>query len=110
MEVRKIQVLRSEMFFEDVQQVFDYGVDTFGLFAANAFIEELIFRVDCLSFQYELYPECRFIVTKSHKYRNIILGSYLIIYRITFDRIEVLKFISSRMSITKIRGTKNIKI
>jgi toxin ParE1/3/4 len=110
MEVRKIQVVRSEEFYEDVQKAFDYGFDTFGLSAANAFMDELIYRVDCLSFQYELYPECRFIVTKDHRYRNIILGSYLIIYRITSNRIEVLKVISSRMSLSKIKGARNIKI
>jgi len=59
---------------------------------------------------YELHPECRFIVTKNRMYRNIIFGSYLIIYRITPSRIEVLKAISSRMSISKIRTARSIKI
>src|ERR1035437_9930278 len=110
MEKRKIPVVRSEVYFKDIQGVFDYGVETFGLSAADAFIEELIYRVECLSFQYDLHPECRHIPTKSRMYRNIILGSYLIIYRITAERIEVLKAISSRMSVSKIRTPRKIKV
>jgi toxin ParE1/3/4 len=110
MEKKKIPVIRSEEYFKDVQKIFDYGAEVFGLSAADAFIEELIYRVDCLYFQYGLYTECRFIPTKSHIYRNIILGSYLIIYRITPERIEVLRVLHSHTSITKIRGARSIKL
>jgi toxin ParE1/3/4 len=44
------------------------------------------------------------------KYGNIIIESHLVIYRITPEQIEVLKAINSRMSITKIRGARNIKL
>ena len=110
MEKGKIQVVKSEDYYKDIQEVFDYGAEVFGLSAADAFIEELIYRVECLSYQYELHPECRQIPTKSQMYRNIILGSYLIIYWITPKQIEVIKAISSRMSITKIRSSRSIKI
>ena len=110
MEERKIQVVRSQIFSADVQEIFDYGVETFGLYAADAFINDLIYRVDCLSFQHKLHPECHHIPTKNKSYRNIILGSYLIIYRITPHRIEVLKAISSKMSISKIRKVRGIKL
>jgi plasmid stabilization system protein ParE len=110
MEKRQISVVRSEEYYKDVQDIFDYGTEVFGIPTADAFIEDLIYKVECLSFQYQLHPECRHIITKSHMYRNIILASYLIIYRITPDQIEVLRAFSSRMSITKIRSARSIKI
>jgi toxin ParE1/3/4 len=110
MEKGKIPVVKSENYYKDIQEAFDYGVEVFMLSAADAFIEELIYRVECLSFQYELHPECRFIPTKSKLYRNIIIGSYLIIYRITKERIEVLKIMSSRTSVSKIRASRKIKV
>ncbi len=110
MEKRKIQVVRSTIFYQDIQKIFDYGVETFGINSADAFIEDLIYRVECLSYQYEMHPECRFLTTPQRIYRNIILGSYLIIYRITSKKIEVLRAFHSHSSITKIRETKSIKI
>jgi hypothetical protein len=43
-------------------------------------------------------------------YRNIILDSHLIIYRITEERIEVLDIVDSASSMRKIKKTKNIHI
>ncbi|MDR0437721.1 MAG: type II toxin-antitoxin system RelE/ParE family toxin [Bacteroidales bacterium] len=57
---------------------------------------------------YNLYPECRHIPTKSQKYRNIVLDSHLIIYRITEQRIEVLDIVPSASSVSKIRGARSV--
>jgi hypothetical protein len=57
-----------------------------------------------------MYPECRYLRTKSKIYRNIILGSYLVIYRITSDRIDVLKAVSSRTSVSKIKRTRGMRL
>ena len=110
MEKRKIQVVESELFFQDLQALFDYGVETFGLNASDAFVEDLLFRVENLAFQYELHPECRFLVTKKRIYRNIILGSYMILYRIKTNRIEVLRIFHSSSSIRRIKQARSIKI
>ena len=59
---------------------------------------------------YPYYPECRHLATKSRMYRNIILDSHLIIYRITEERIEVLDIVDSASSMRKIKKTKNIHI
>jgi hypothetical protein len=32
------------VFFNDIQNIFDYGVESFGLSAADAFIEDLVYR------------------------------------------------------------------
>ncbi|HAH54103.1 MAG TPA: hypothetical protein DCM02_02135 [Flavobacterium sp.] len=48
--------------------------------------------------------------TKSKKYRNIIFGSYLIIYRITPNRIEVLRAFHGSRSPKIIKKSRSIKV
>jgi len=60
--------------------------------------------------QYLMFPEVRFLFTKNKKYRNIILGSYLIIYRIETEKVEVLRiFHSSQCTPQNIATVKRIK-
>lgn len=110
MEERERFVKFSREFIEDLGQIYTYGLETFGQRQAEQyenFIWRLVFRLET---DYEMYPECRHIPTKFRKYRNIIIESHLVIYRITPEQIEVLKAINSRMSITKIRGVRSIKL
>ncbi len=109
-EVEKKAVKVSKRFDVDIALIFEYGEETFGYTAAKIFIGEIYNYVWNLDSMYLNYPECRHLPTKSHIYRNVILGSYLIIYRITPKQIEVLNVINSRMSITKIRGARSIKL
>lgn len=110
METVKKKVVKSNFYFIDLQEIFEYGEVTFGEKAALIFYEELFSQIENLESQYYLHPECRHLVTKSKKYRNIILGSYLIIYRITNDRIEVLRAFHCSRSPKTIQRSKNIKI
>lgn len=109
-EIEEKEVKISLQFESDIADIFEYGEETFGYAAAKIFIGDIYNYVWNLDRMYLIHPECRHIPTKSKMYRNIILGSYLIIYRISSKRIEVLKAISSRMSIAKIRGARSIKI
>ena len=109
-EIEKKIIKVSKQFDVDIANIFEYGEETFGYTAAKIFIGEIYNHVWNLDSMYLGYPECKHLPTKSRIYRNIILGSYLIIYRITSKQIEVLKAISSRKSITKIRGARSIKI
>jgi plasmid stabilization system protein ParE len=63
-----------------------------------------------LNAQYLLHPECRYLETKNKIYRNIILGSYLIIYRITPNKIEVLRAFHGSRSPKTIAKTRSLKI
>jgi plasmid stabilization system protein ParE len=110
MEAQKRSVILSTSAEHDIQDIFIYGVETFGVNAAEMFKADLVSMIRALESFYEIHPECRHIPTKSRMYRNIILGSYLVIYRITPNRIEVLKAISSRMRISKIRASRKIKV
>ena len=98
------------MALQSLEQVYEYGIETFAYAAATVFIEELIKLIEELSENYLLHPECRYLVTKSKMYRNIIHGGYIAIYRISSTRIEVLNILHNSRSISNIKASKKIKI
>ncbi|MCL2247585.1 MAG: type II toxin-antitoxin system RelE/ParE family toxin [Lentimicrobiaceae bacterium] len=100
----------SIRFEESRLQIYDYSLETFGIFQAERYLEKIKKAIHSLPIWYLLYPECRHIRTKSRIYRNIIVGSHLIIYRVTKERIEVLDIVHSSSSVSKIRGTRQIQI
>ena len=108
MEKRIRKVVYSTTYYKDLQNIYLYGKETFGKVFADLFIEEINHTTDGLSFQFNLYPECRSLRTKSKMYRNIILGKYLIIYRITLDNIEVLRAFHSSRSVSKIKSVRRV--
>jgi toxin ParE1/3/4 len=111
MEKKNLKVVTSNFFdFLDLPSIHEYGMETFGLKLADYFIAEIYICLSELSCSYYLHPECRHLTTKTKKYRNIILGSYLIIYRITPKRIEVLRAFHSSRSPKTIKDSRKIKI
>jgi len=109
MEIGKKEVIRSKYYLLDIQDIFEYGEMTFGENAALNFYEDLKLMVRNLETQYLLHPECRHLETKNKQYRNIILGAYLIIYRIKPTRIEVLRAFHGCRSPRIIKITIKIK-
>jgi plasmid stabilization system protein ParE len=109
-DIERKEVKVSALFNADLINVFEYGEETFGYNAAKVFIGEIFNFVWNLDSMYLAHPECRFIPTKSKMYRNIILGTYLIIYRITPKRIEVLRVINSKITVKNIRAARSVKV
>ncbi|NEW84584.1 MAG: type II toxin-antitoxin system RelE/ParE family toxin [Mariniphaga sp.] len=99
----------SEQFDLDIISVFTFGEEIFGSIAAKSFIADIYSRVWSLDRMYLLHVECRHLPTINKIYRNIIIGSYLIIYRITSERIEVLRILHSHSSIRRIKTTRQIR-
>lgn len=111
MESKVREVVTSEIFdYVDIPSIFYYGMETFGIKLADSFIEEIHLRIENLETQYLLHPECRHLETKTQIYRNIILGSYLIIYRIKSKRIEVLRAFHGSRSPRIIKEVRKVKI
>ena len=107
---RKKVVLSTE-FQKDIKAVFEHGEETFGYNAAKTFASEIYMHVWNLDGQYLMFPEVRFLSTKNKKYRNIILGSYLVIYRIENEFVEVLRvFHASQCTPQNMEIIKKIKI
>ena len=100
----------SGEFKESRKHIYDYSCETFGEVQAIRYMQKIRDALDTLPEFYTYYPECRHIPTKSRMYRNIILGSHLIIYRITAARIEVLDIVHGAMSVSRIRATRKIRV
>jgi plasmid stabilization system protein ParE len=109
-EILAKEVVLTTLTQADIKAIFEYGAETFGFIAAKAFVAEVYMSIWGLDYQYNIHPECRFLPTKSKMYRNIIQGNYLIIYRITPKRVEVLRVFNSRVSIRKIRTAREAKV
>ena len=100
--------ITSRSFRENRKHIYNYSLETFGYFQAERYSAKIQNSLDTLPHFYNFYPECRHIPTKNRIYRNIVLDSHLIIFRITDQRIEVLDIVHSASSIRKIRGTRKI--
>ncbi len=109
-EIQRKEVKISNQFDLDIISLYTFGEEVFGAIAAKSFIADIYSRVWSLDTMYLLHLECRHLKKNDKSYRNIILGSYLIIYRITADRIEVLRILHSHSSIRKIRTSRRINI
>lgn len=110
MEITKKEVVRSSFYLKDIQDIYEYGETTFGERAALIFYDDLKLIVRDLEINYLVHPECRHLETKTKIYRNIILGSYLIIYRIRAKRIEVLRAFHSSRSPKVIKQVRKVKV
>jgi plasmid stabilization system protein ParE len=107
-EEKTLQVTVSEIFNHDLDDIYKYGIDTFGIRQAELYENDIWKLVESLSDAWALFPECRHLPTKSKRYRWIILESHLIIYRITEKEIQVLRIVHSHRSITKIKASRRI--
>jgi toxin ParE1/3/4 len=107
---KRLPVKVSKTFLLDLDDIFSYGLETFGLTQAASYENEIWDLVESLPSKYYLFPECRHLPTKSKMYRWIILDSHLIIYRIAKHEVQVLKIMHSKRSITKIKAIRSIKI
>jgi len=73
MDTGKREVVVSEKYRDDLKNIFQYGVETFGYRGSVLFYENIERIVNNLGSEYFMYPECRFLTSKSRMYRNIIL-------------------------------------
>lgn len=109
MEKRK-RVRISVEFEKDIQRIYEYGVETFGLSVAEEYKQDIMALTYGLCDFYLMYPECRHMITRGRIYRNIILEAHLVIYRIQEDTVDVLRIFHSHSSITRIRSARGIRI
>lgn len=107
---KDLQVRLSGEFSIDVDNIFQYGIETFGIKQAEIYENEIWQLVESLSHNYLLFPECRYLPSKSKMYRWIILDAHLIIYRITETEIQVLRIVHEKRSISKIKAIRRIQI
>jgi toxin ParE1/3/4 len=103
------KIVYSAVFYEDLKSIYLYGLETFGEIMAEILQDQILNRTSGLYLNYYLNPECRHLETKTQIYRTIILGKYLIIYRIRANKIEILRALHGSQSPKIIKATKKIK-
>jgi toxin ParE1/3/4 len=108
-EIERKEVRISAQFDLDIISLYTFGEEVFGTIAAKSFIADIYSRVWSLDSMYQLHVECRHLPTNDKRYRNIILGSYLIIYKITKEYVEVLRILHAHSSIRKIKTARHLK-
>jgi toxin ParE1/3/4 len=109
-EEKELPVKVSSEFNFDLDNIYKYGIETFGIRQAELYENEIWKLVEGLSGNWPFFSECHHLPTRSKLYRWIILESHLIIYRITDKEIQVLRIVHSHRSVTKIKATKRIKL
>jgi len=107
---KKLLVRVSSEFINDLDHIYIYGINAFGIRQAELYENEIWKLVDGLTLNWPFFSECRHLPTESKMYRWIILDSHLIIYRITANEIQVLRIVHSHRSITKIKESRSIKL
>lgn len=108
-EFKEKPVIYSKQFAIDTDDIYNYGVVTFGEAQAQKYEASIDNLTKELEYSYWMYPECKWLLTKGRIYRNIILDSHLIIYRVKTEKIEVLRVFHSSTSISRIRTARMIK-
>jgi len=78
---------------EDFENIFDYGIDTFGLDQALKYQNSMKQRFDELAEQPKLYPAVDHIRTG---YRRSVYGSHSIYYRIEANRILIVRILGQQ--------------
>jgi plasmid stabilization system protein ParE len=109
MEQKVLPVIFSANTFQCLETIYEYGAETFSPAIAEKFVLDLIEKLDGLCNTYLQHAECRYLPTKSKKYRMFTFVSYRVIYRITDEHIAVLTIIHKSRSIASIRAARRIK-
>jgi hypothetical protein len=71
-EILAKEIVLTTLAQADIKTVFEYGAVTFGFITVKAFVAEVYISIWSLDYQYNMYLECRFLLTKSKMYRNVI--------------------------------------
>lgn len=109
MERKARKIVLSAFVYKDLSVIHKFGLENFGENLASHFLKDIYQQISELNLYFAIHPECRHLPTKTHIYRNIIFGNYLIIFRVKSEKIEVLRAIRGNLKPSKIKSIKKIK-
>jgi len=69
MEKEPKPVIYSTKFKQDIIDIYQYGIVTFGKMQADKYESDIYRLVGFLDNFYDIYPDCRYLRTKSKMYR-----------------------------------------
>ena len=103
------KVIIKDFALNNLEKQIDYFEENFSFQYALKLETEFLTVVQSLSHFYLKYPECQNLPTKNKIYRCFAWRSYLIIYRIKSDLIEVLSLFHARQNPNKQKSLRRIK-
>jgi hypothetical protein len=80
-EIQK-KIVVKELAQNQLLNDYDYYDGNYSVIYAEQFKSEFYEIIQTILPNPYIYTECRFLTTKTHLYRNIIWGNYLVVYRI----------------------------
>lgn len=78
----------------DLENIYDYGIDQFGLDQANTYLDLLEERLDQISENPLMYPAAEYV---RHGYRRSVIGSHTIYFRMQPGFIEIMRIVGQNL-------------
>lgn len=78
----------------DLENIYDYGIDQFGLDQADTYLDQIEERLEQISEHPMMYPAANYI---RQGYRRSVIGSHTIYFRIQPDYIEIMRIIGQNL-------------
>ncbi|HXH19042.1 MAG TPA: type II toxin-antitoxin system RelE/ParE family toxin [Chitinophagales bacterium] len=107
--MEEFEIVIKEYALDQLQQEYYYYAENYSLDYAEKFRLEFFKRVSKILPLHLSHPECRFLPTKNHIYRNIVWGNYLIVYKVKKKVIEVLCLFHSKQNPKKLKRLRRLK-
>ncbi len=104
-----MEIVITEYALQTVNTEFHYFKEFASERVAHRFKEDFVTQVDSILPLLLSHPECRFLPTKNKIYRNIIWGSFLIVYKILKNEILVLGVFHTKQNPVKLKSYRRIK-
>lgn len=103
---KQLQVIVKESALNDLAGQYEYYAENYSVRYAEKFRLAFFEQVKSILPQPLHYPECRFLPTKTHSYRNIVWGNYLIVYKVKARSIEVLVLFHTKLNPKKLKKAR----
>jgi hypothetical protein len=105
----KIEIVIKEFALFQLEEEYNYYFYEYSEKYADNFYNSFFEKIENIEPYHLSYPECRFLKTKTKKYRNIVWNNYLIIFKINKNLIEVLSLFHTKQNPTKLKSIRRIK-
>lgn len=109
MEKQDYEIIIKAQARLNVLEQYEYIAENHSIQTAKNFLTDFILQVESILPHLYGNPECRFLPTKNHIYRNIIWNNYLIVYKILKDEIWIVGLFHTKQNPTKLKSYRKVK-
>ena len=103
------QIEIKECALQQLYEEFEYYKKEYSIDYAEKFREGFFEIIESISPNYLSFPECRFLTSKTKKYRNIVWNNYLIVFKIKASVIEILSIFHTKRNPRRLKKLRRIK-